>query len=136
MTSGKLVLTRELLVAESQVQGMRVAEIALRHSVRPGSVYGALKRLGISRRRRSKYIVRAVFRETEAVKQASTSSAVPCSHHWSIESPSKEINEGKTSRGVCKFCHQEREFVNAVPENKKVRPLEGILRGTLGYQKI
>ena len=30
-----------------------------------------------------------------------------CSHHWIIESP-----KGPTSRGVCKHCGAEKEFLN------------------------
>jgi hypothetical protein len=29
----------------------------------------------------------------------------PCTHHWLLESP-----RGDTSRGVCKYCGEEREF--------------------------
>ncbi len=34
-----------------------------------------------------------------------------CRHHWIIEAPS-----GPTSRGVCKLCGAEKEFMN-FPEN-------------------
>lgn len=33
-----------------------------------------------------------------------------CCHHWVIETPN-----GPTSSGVCKFCGDERTFVNAEP---------------------
>ncbi len=32
-----------------------------------------------------------------------------CCHHWIIESPN-----GPNSKGVCKFCNQEREFANSL----------------------
>ncbi len=31
-----------------------------------------------------------------------------CGHYWIIEGP-----EGPTSRGVCKFCGEEKEFYNS-----------------------
>ena len=43
-----------------------------------------------------------------------------CRHCWMIESAS-----GPTSRGVCKFCGVEKEFLNSLPEftvmGRKVR---------------
>ena len=33
---------------------------------------------------------------------------VKCSHYWVIESPN-----GAHSKGVCRFCNEEREFVNS-----------------------
>ncbi len=33
-----------------------------------------------------------------------------CLHYWRIETPN-----GPTSRGICKWCGAEREFVNALP---------------------
>lgn len=33
-----------------------------------------------------------------------------CCHHWIIESP-QEV----TSKGVCKFCGEEKEFINYLP---------------------
>jgi|TARA_Y100000034_G_scaffold114564_1_gene150829 hypothetical protein len=33
-----------------------------------------------------------------------------CVHHWLIDSPSG----GKTSRGTCKHCHEERDFTNVI----------------------
>jgi len=38
-------------------------------------------------------------------------SEMECRHYWLIESPN-----GPSSRGVCKFCGMEREFLNARPE--------------------
>ena len=38
-----------------------------------------------------------------------------CRHHWIIEAPS-----GPTSKGVCKLCGAEKEFIN-YPENVWLR---------------
>ena len=35
-----------------------------------------------------------------------------CRHHWVIESP-----HGATSKGVCKFCNEEREFRNSASDS-------------------
>jgi len=34
-----------------------------------------------------------------------------CLHHWVIE-----IADGPTSRGVCKICGAEKEFINSMPD--------------------
>jgi hypothetical protein len=37
---------------------------------------------------------------------------VQCKHHWVIESP-----HGATSQGVCKICHEVREFRNSAADS-------------------
>ncbi len=34
-----------------------------------------------------------------------------CCHHWLIEKP-----DGPTSHGICKLCHEEKDFSNSPPE--------------------
>jgi len=34
-----------------------------------------------------------------------------CRHYWLIDSPN-----GATSQGICKFCGEEKDFYNSVPE--------------------
>ncbi len=41
-------------------------------------------------------------------KEATGKEYTSCRHYWVIESP-----EGPTSRGVCKFCGQGKEFYNS-----------------------
>jgi hypothetical protein len=43
-----------------------------------------------------------------------------CAHYWLIDSA-----EGHISRGVCKFCGEEREFLNSVPAYASLRPGAG-----------
>jgi len=49
-----------------------------------------------------------------------------CCHYWLIDSPN-----GPASRGICKFCGEEKDFYNSVPEftlykreEKKAEPPE------------
>jgi len=39
-----------------------------------------------------------------------------CEHYWVLES-----QHGKTSLGVCKYCGERREFLNAFPDTPGVR---------------
>ncbi len=48
---------------------------------------------------------------TKTIEQTSPS-RVGCAHYWVIEQA-----RGPKSRGVCKFCREEREFLNSVPES-------------------
>ena len=45
-----------------------------------------------------------------------------CRHHWKIESA-----VGPTSKGVCKFCGAEREFVNSLADLMVVKRHTNIL---------
>jgi len=47
-----------------------------------------------------------------------------CCHYWIIESPN-----GPTSRGVCKYCGTEKEFLNSLPD---LQWGEGIFTGWEG----
>jgi len=51
-------------------------------------------------------VVNAVKEKTEKITARDT-----CGHHWKIEEA-----QGPTSRGVCKLCGMEREFLNTMPE--------------------
>jgi len=54
--------------------------------------------------------VETIPRETK-VKPEEHQDESECCHYWLIDSPN-----GTTSRGVCKFCGEERDFFNSVPE--------------------
>ena len=43
-----------------------------------------------------------------------------CMHYWLIESAT-----GRKSRGVCKFCGAEKEFLNSVPDYSTLKPGSG-----------
>ena len=55
-------------------------------------------------------VVNAVKEKTEKITARDT-----CRHHWKIEEA-----QGPTSRGVCKLCGMEREFLNTIPEDHPV----------------
>lgn len=44
-----------------------------------------------------------------------------CHHYWIIEVP-----EGPTSRGVCKFCGEEKEFDNLGPDSWRYGDMSGL----------
>ncbi|MDY6893123.1 MAG: hypothetical protein SVO26_05340 [Chloroflexota bacterium] len=48
--------------------------------------------------------------EARESKTENDTARTDCVHHWIIESP-----EGPTSKGVCKYCGEERVFQNYVP---------------------
>lgn len=54
--------------------------------------------------------VNAVKEKTEIITVGDT-----CRHHWKIEEA-----QGPTSRGVCKLCGMNREFLNTIPEDSPV----------------
>ena len=54
--------------------------------------------------------VETVPRETK-VKPEEYQDENGCCHYWLIDSP-----DGATSRGICKFCGEEKYFYNSVPE--------------------
>jgi hypothetical protein len=47
----------------------------------------------------------------------------PCRHYWIIE-----MANGPKSRGVCKYCGESRDFLNAMPDftvpKRKTNPLD------------
>ena len=43
-----------------------------------------------------------------------------CVHYWLLESA-----QGYKSRGRCKLCGAEREFLNSVPDYSNLRPVSG-----------
>lgn len=47
-----------------------------------------------------------------ALQENNAPPAPQCRHHWVIESP-----QGVTSRGVCKLCGAEREFLNSAQDS-------------------
>ena len=49
-------------------------------------------------------------RKTNTVAEKPVANKVKCHHHWVIENP-----QGKTSKGVCKYCGEEKEFDNYWP---------------------
>jgi len=55
-------------------------------------------------------VVNTVREKTEKITAGDT-----CRHHWKIEEA-----QGPTSRGVCKLCGVEREFLNTIPEDYPV----------------
>ena len=54
--------------------------------------------------------VETVPREAE-VKPEEYRDESECRHYWLIDSAN-----GPTSRGICKFCGEEKDFYNSVPE--------------------
>jgi len=48
------------------------------------------------------------MRNRSEVKEKKSAVATPCRHYWNIEAA-----DGPTSRGVCKVCGEEREFLNS-----------------------
>jgi len=46
-----------------------------------------------------------------------------CHHYWIIE-----IADGPTSRGVCKYCGESREFLNAFPAFNPMKRQESPLK--------
>lgn len=51
-----------------------------------------------------------VQRRGHAIQELSR--VVECRHHWMIESA-----DGPTSRGVCKYCGADKDFLNYMPEH-------------------
>ena len=45
-----------------------------------------------------------------------------CSHHWIIE-----IAQGPTSKGVCKYCGEEKEFLNSWQDSLWEGDIPGLL---------
>ena len=50
--------------------------------------------------------------EDRRVEELTKEHVVPkeCAHHWAIET-----SLGPTSRGMCKLCGEEKEFMNVIP---------------------
>ena len=48
------------------------------------------------------------MRNRRNLKEKQSAVKTPCRHYWVIESAS-----GPTSRGVCRICGEEREFLNS-----------------------
>ncbi len=55
-------------------------------------------------------VVNAVREKTEKITARGT-----CCHYWKIEEA-----QGPTSRGVCKLCGMEKEFLNTIPGDSPV----------------
>lgn len=45
-----------------------------------------------------------------ALRAVETGTHSRCCHHWLIEK-----TDGPFSRGICRYCHEEREFKNTIP---------------------
>ena len=56
-----------------------------------------------------------ILEEHRAKQETST-----CVHYWLIESA-----QGHTSRGLCKFCGEERVFLNSMPDYASLKPGSG-----------
>ena len=71
-------------------------------------ISGELPKCVIKGEERMRYRLETLDKEIDS-RATETEVRNTCRHYWIIESPN-----GSSSKGVCKFCNEEREFINSL----------------------